>query len=49
MSKTSNIKQTYSWSLVGILMGLTFALKQGVKVIRILELQRHPTTLMFMK
>ena len=30
------------WSLVGILMGLTFALKQGIKVIRILELQRHP-------
>ena len=35
-------KFTYSWSLVGILMGLTIALKQGIKVIRILELQRHP-------
>ena len=28
-------------------MGLTFALKQGIKVIRILELQRHPPTLVF--
>ena len=51
MPRHSNVKShqlfkdkfTYSWSLVGILMGLTFALKQGVKVIRILELQQKST------
>ena len=29
-------------------MGLIFALKQGIKVITILEFQWHPPTLMFM-
>ena len=35
-------KFTYSRSLVGILMGLTFALKQDIKIIRILKLLRYP-------
>ena len=48
MSKAED-KFTYSWSLVGILMGLNFALKPGIKVIMILELHRHPPTLMFME
>ena len=53
MPRYSNVKAhqlfkdnfTCSWSLVSILMGLTFALKQGIKVIRILELQWYPLPL----
>ena len=43
MSKASSSSKTNSL-IAGpqLLMGLTFALKQGVKVIRILELQWYP-------
>ena len=29
-------------NIVGILMGLTLALKEGIKIIRIMELKWHP-------
>ena len=48
MSKAANSSKTNSL-IAGILMGLTFALKQGINVIRILELQWHLPTLMFME